>query len=524
MCIHHKEVNDYINQSLNNTSKDFALLSLIGLTQLGKSTLAKIITGVDHEVGRGIRAVTSGITLVHAGTIEQIFKRLNIDINDEKYNDIDMSLDIFVADVEGLIQSRQEVTNAKLIAPLISISSKVVLLSNVTPDDSVAEYIGNITKIMESISPNKTQDICQKLIIRVRDFPQIINYNLTMAKNIDDAIKSMEESYIHDIYEEKGMSPVIIPSGPFLYDRQSFIIEFMDYFLISVFTDIKNRTLRPDELAASIKEMEASMDESPEVFLRWMEKYTHTEKIVSDITFQERGIIIEFFNDKKIYECNEEKINQKREEILSRITKFCKNNNIDDESYMEKLSGVLKFFDDKKNLLKRNLERYNRLQFRANDILFAIKSSIEDTATMTFKEIFEKVNLRYVDIEYYERQLDASIQFYEDCCTNFIDRCIYNYGLRDFFQKHADIEKRIRDDVDEIFKVLKRYKTWSELHAGKFSSEEFQFTITWKTDIERIYEARGKEYLLFKGRIRDVSLTVRDYQEIFDSIEIDTTD
>ena len=70
---HPKRVREYIDKALSSVeSKSFILLSFFGCSQLGKSTLSKIITGIDHEIGNGINSETSGATIAYAGTIKDI--------------------------------------------------------------------------------------------------------------------------------------------------------------------------------------------------------------------------------------------------------------------------------------------------------------------------------------------------------------------------------------------------------------------------------------------------------------------
>lgn len=149
------------------THSEFIFITIVGKSQNGKSHLAQILSGIKHEIGDMLSSQTQGATIAYAGTIREIYLRLNLTPPNSEYCD----RDVFISDTERLFDETEKGPIASLIMPLLVLSSNIVAILRTNPDSSFTNFL-SICKSFIKISDEESQDPFQsKLLVRFIDYP-----------------------------------------------------------------------------------------------------------------------------------------------------------------------------------------------------------------------------------------------------------------------------------------------------------------------------------------------------------------
>lgn len=216
----YKAIKEYIETKCPN--KKFVIITLSGASQRGKSTFAKILTGVDHRIGIGTRPITDKSSIAYAGTIADLQKKFDFTVPET----VDPSLGVFIADTEGINSTTNNEEISNVVLPLFSLSNRIVFFINEEPDNCIGDFL-SVCKILQcnkekGTSKREKERIAQffdeQLLIYVKGAPKSMYHDEINEKSLNSAIdivNNTNDFTNKKFFDDEKIHPTFVPGGPY---------------------------------------------------------------------------------------------------------------------------------------------------------------------------------------------------------------------------------------------------------------------------------------------------------------------
>lgn len=455
-----KKIYNYIMQ--HSTSSEFIVIHLIGPSQIGKSTLLQILSGVEHKIGNKLRSQTKGATIVYGGKIEDIYKRMGLKIPKDNFRNVD----VFFCDTEGIYDETEKGSIASLLIPLLIISTKNVVLSTVSPSSSLSNFL-SICKSFINISDDyNTEDpFKNKLIVRFKDFPDEVGENSN--KIIEENLKLLEkESEVVEHFHKESIYPIFVPGGPWNYEKKCHYEHFNKYFLDKLFAPQENMRIysNPKKFIDDANFIcKIGKTNNSRILMLFKEKNV-AERVLDFFCIELENDINNFFNDLmlKMRYFDEEIDLYFQKNVLVKLTNVVERNSISSDYFDKYLKMEEKYFSKKEKELKKAVSRYEKYinaieeaqnnKTRICEELKYLSESIADNGISAAETIFYNTRNHLTKIDEYEDKIKSAIN---------LKKPLSIQQLRDSHIPITEITEFIRSDIDQIFDILMKFRDFA---------------------------------------------------------------
>lgn len=450
---------DYVNKHASHS--EFIIITFIGKSQMGKSNLIQDLSNVKHKIGNKRKAQTEGATIAYGGTIKEIYQRMNLTPPNDRF----CERDVFFCDTEGVYDETKKGSIAALIMPLLILSSKIVAVLPINPDNSITNFL-SICKSFIKVSDGKVDDpFKNKLIVRVLDYPEYIEEE--NSPNIGHYIHEIEnDSDVSQYFKAQSISPIYAPAGPWDPKKKTRVPEYTKNLLDLMFANQENSIAfsSPRKFVDDVKMVtESPMADCARIMVIFKEKNL-AQRLLDFICIQIEVKINDYFDNFDLNSKLNEGLLQEffQNEVVNEITNVSKKNNIQQKYLNEYLQLEKQFFDRKKKELQIRISNYEKCKIQIsqaknkkekviNDLKY-ISETVQQRDQSAADFIFYNVENRFVKIEKYQ---DVIINQINSQRTN----CIH--CLRHFNISYKDLQDGINSDINSIFDKLLDFKNFT---------------------------------------------------------------
>lgn len=476
-----KKILEYIQK--HATHSEFIFITIVGKSQNGKSHLAQTLSGVKHEIGDMLSSQTQGATIAYAGTIREIYLRLNLTPPNNAFCD----RDVFISDTEGLFDETEKGPIASLIMPLLVLSSNIVAILRTNPDSSFTNFL-SICKSFIKISDEESQDPFQsKLLVRFIDYPPRIREDVYYE--IEKATRNiLEKSQTVRCFNEQSIHPIYVPGGPWDCNKKCHVPEFTKNFLDKLFSNQDNLIVysSPQKFVSDVKQITNSPLADYARINEMFKEKNSAERLLGYICIQiERESNNYFMNCLERMDFNKDDYQDFfQEKVVMQLTNGAIQNNINQTYFDKYIKLEEKKLNNKVSEIKIRISKFKKYKFKLNNAksqkskfvesLKYLSDTVADSAQNASETIFRNVNNNFTKIETYQDIIIRSINGQKRFCIRQLLESPINI---------PEIVDYIRNDINAIFQKLLEFKEFtfyrqhgviSKILKFIFDSDEFK--------------------------------------------------